>query len=82
MAFGQVQSLHNTLDAKGNLDTYDDLIQKQLQADFIELVYNATPVEGGTHYLPHHAVKKDSISTPLRIVFNCSAKVGLKSISK
>ena len=66
----------NTLNAKGNLDTYDDLIQTQLQTDFIEFVYNATPVEGGTHYLPHHAVKKDSISTPLRIVFNCSAKVG------
>ena len=76
MAVGQVQSLRNTLDAKGNLDTYDDLIQTQLQADFIELVYNATPVEGETHYLPHHSVKKDSITTPLCIVFNCSAKVG------
>ena len=76
MAVCQVHSLRNTLDAKGNLDTCDDLIQTQLQADFIKLVHNATPVEGETHYLPHHAVKNDSITTPLRIVFDCSVKVG------
>ena len=28
------------------------------------------------HYLPHHAVFKDSVTTPLRVVFNASAKVG------
>ena len=76
MAMGQAQSLRNNLEVKGNLDTYDDLIRMQLQADFIEIVPNATPKEGETHYLPHHAVKKDSVTTPLRMVFNCSAKTG------
>ena len=76
MASGQVQSLRDNLIAKGNLDVYDELIRSQLQADFIELVPNATPTDGETHYLPHHAVKKDSVTTPIRIVFNCSAKSG------
>lgn len=74
MALGQVKALRDSLSAKGDLDTYDDLIKSQLQADFIELVPNTKPTEGETHYLPHHAVKKESLTTPLRIVLNCSVK--------
>ena len=76
MAIGQVQSLRSSLEEKGDLDSYDELIRKQLEADFIEIVPNATLKEGETHYLPHHGVKKDSVTTPLRMVFNCSAKTG------
>ena len=74
MAAGQLQTLRRSLESKGDLGTYDELIQSQLQASFIELVPEAQPIDGETHYLPHHAVKKDSITTPLRMVFNCSAK--------
>ena len=28
----------------------------------------------GTHYIPHHAVEKDSPTTPIRIVFDCSCR--------
>ena len=74
MAAGQLQALRRSLESKGDLDAYHELIQSQLQADFIELVTDAQPVDGETHYLPHHAVKKNSLTTPLRMVFNCSAK--------
>ena len=30
--------------------------------------------KNGSHYLPHLGVVKESASTPLRIVFNCSSK--------
>ena len=76
MAVGQLQALRQSLESKGDLETYHKLIQSQLQADFIEIVTEAQPSDGETHYLPHHAVKKDSLTTPLRMVFNCSAKMG------
>ena len=31
------------------------------------------------HYIPHHAVHKDSPTTPIRIVYDCSCKQGKKS---
>ena len=74
MAAGQLQALLHSLESKGDLDTYHEVIQSQLQADFIERVTDAQPVDGETHYLPHHAVKKNSLTTPLCMVFNCSAK--------
>ena len=52
------------------LKTYDTIIQNQLERDFIELVSNPKNDEGILHYLPHHAVKKDS----LRVAYDCSAK--------
>ena len=33
------------------------------------------------HYLPHHGIKKDSITTPIRIVYDCSAKQSPDSLS-
>ena len=76
MALGQLHSLRKSLEEKSNLETYDALIRSQLEADFIEIVPNAVPKEGENHYLCHHAVKKESLTTPLRMVFNCSAKMG------
>jgi len=28
----------------------------------------------GTHYIPHHAIEKDSPTTPIRIAFDCSCR--------
>lgn len=73
MALGQLKSLTNTLTTRNEVKVYHDLIQTQLENDFIERVPAASPTDP-CHYLPHHGVKKDSATTPLRIVFNCSAK--------
>ncbi|XP_074644270.1 uncharacterized protein LOC141901090 [Tubulanus polymorphus] len=53
---------------------YDTIIEEQLSRDFIEDVTHDTSSIG--HYLPHRGVKKDSTTTPLRIVFDCSCRVG------
>ena len=57
------------------LSCYHGIIQEYLEMDFIEEV-DTTQKAPAVHYLPHHAVLKESSSTPLRIVYNCSAKIG------
>ena len=52
-------------------ETYNCIIEDQLNKGFIEEVTNDD--ESG-HYIPHHAVKKDSSTTPIRIVYDCSCK--------
>ncbi|XP_068245230.1 uncharacterized protein [Palaemon carinicauda] len=62
------------------LKCYDNIIKEQLKLGFIEEV--ETPViSPNTHYLPHHAVRKNSSTTPLRVVYNCSAKPSKSSAS-
>ncbi|XP_069168017.1 uncharacterized protein [Procambarus clarkii] len=61
------------------LQLYHALIQQQLANKFIEVVEEDNHKTG--HYLPHHAVLKDSVTTPIRIVFNCSAKLKADSVS-
>ena len=52
------------------LQVYDRVIKDQETRGFIERVTNDDETSG--HYLPHHAVKKDSVTTPIRVVFDCS----------
>ncbi|XP_070535087.1 uncharacterized protein [Ptychodera flava] len=51
---------------------YDDIIMDQVAKGFISKMDNADHSKG--HYLPHHAVKKDSETTPIRIVYDCSCQ--------
>ncbi|XP_013413205.1 uncharacterized protein LOC106175645 [Lingula anatina] len=51
---------------------YDTIIRNQEKRNFIEKVGDDDTSSG--HYLPHRPVKKDSITTPIRIVYDCSAK--------
>ena len=56
------------------LQLYDKVIKDQHHEDFIEIVTDSTANQKQSHYLPHHAVLKDSATTPLRIVHNCSQR--------
>ncbi|XP_068205166.1 uncharacterized protein [Palaemon carinicauda] len=61
-------------------DRYQGLINKYLEAGFISEV-KEPKIEG--YYMPHFGIKKDSCTTPLRIVFNASAKSkGHKSLNE
>ena len=57
-----------------DLDHYDKVIKEYLESDFIEIVPHDELSSSQVHYLPHHAVRKDSSTTPLRVVLNCSAR--------
>ena len=56
------------------LKVYHSIIQEQLHRGFIELVDDQYFEPEKVHYIPHHFVAKDSETTPLRIVYDCSAK--------
>ena len=55
------------------LSIYDNIIKDQQQRGFIETVSGHDATEN-THYLPHRPVKKDSVTTPIRIVYDCSCQ--------
>ena len=81
MAVGQLHAMHKSLSAKPHLlEHYHQVIQEQQDQGFIEVIHNPR-VHASTHYIPHHAVEKDSPTTPLRIVYNCSAKVSREAPS-
>ncbi|VDI17558.1 Hypothetical predicted protein [Mytilus galloprovincialis] len=42
---------------------------------FIERIDNPTTSTKHAHYIPHHSVKKDSVTTPIRIVYDCSCRL-------
>ncbi|XP_071161140.1 uncharacterized protein [Mytilus edulis] len=56
------------------LRKYSEIIEEQMKRGFIEKVNDKNDNGKGTHYIPHHAVKKDSTTTPIRIVYDCSCK--------
>ena len=74
-AKSRLQSTLNKLrDCEKDLLHYDQIIKDQLAAGFIEDVSDHASDSGKVHYLAHRGVKKDeSSSTPLRIVYDCSA---------
>ena len=77
MALGQLNSLLSTLRHKeNNLEHYHKVITEQMRLKFIERVPEAELNKQNCHYLPHHAVEKTSDTTPIRVVFNCSARAG------
>ena len=53
------------------LQTYRNIIAEHEARGFIERVADPQPT-GNAHYIPHHPVKKDSATTPIRIVYDCS----------
>ena len=65
------------------LKEYNSIFQDQLQSGVIEQVdFSKCPDVGKVHYLPHHGVvRRDSMSTKLRIVFDASSKATTNSPS-
>ena len=53
------------------LATYGNIIAEHETRGFIERVDDPQPTDNA-HYIPHHPVKKDSATTPIRIVYDCS----------
>ena len=55
------------------LQTYGNIITEQLTHGFIEKI-TESDVPRHCHFIPHHAVKKESATTPIRIVYDCSCR--------
>ena len=53
---------------------YSDIIIKHKKRVFIERVTYPETTVGTCHYLPHHAVFKESATTPIRVVYECSCR--------
>ena len=62
------------------LKLYDNIIKEQERRGFIEKVDN-TFTTSDVHYLSHHAVKKDSQTTPIRVVYDCSCRESVHAAS-
>ncbi|XP_063400011.1 uncharacterized protein LOC134684639 [Mytilus trossulus] len=56
------------------LQQYGKIIGEQERRGFIEKIDEDTVTSNRVHYIPHHAVKKESSTTPIRIEFDCSCK--------
>ncbi|VDI23051.1 Hypothetical predicted protein [Mytilus galloprovincialis] len=72
----------NRLNQEPNLfKIYGDIIKEQEKRGFIEKVEEKEDEPQRINYIPHHPVKKDSTTTPIRIVYDCSCKENAKSPS-
>ncbi|XP_053388631.1 uncharacterized protein LOC128551742 [Mercenaria mercenaria] len=56
------------------LQFYSKIISDQENRGFIEKVSDVTETQTRVHYIPHHPVRKESSTTPVRIVYDCSCK--------
>ena len=54
------------------LQVYNGIIEEQLRRGFIEKV-PGSELSKPCHYIPHNGVHKDSVTTPLRIVYAAAA---------
>ena len=71
---GLVRSLARKLSHTPELmSLYGDIIADQLKRGFIEQV-KSSDIPPECHFIPHHPIKKDSVTTPLRIVYDCSCR--------
>lgn len=73
MVKNMTQAIIKRLSRDGMLGVIADIIKDQLDHQFIEQVPSEAFIKG-CHYIPYHYVKKESSTTPIRIVHNCSNK--------
>ena len=53
------------------MKSYNEIIKEQERRGFIEKV-NSGSTPDQAHYIPHHPVRKESSTTPIHIVYDCS----------
>ena len=63
------------------LNIYGDIIRDQEERGFIEKNPENPETRSRIHYIPHHPVKKESSTTPIRIVYDCSCRQDSESPS-
>ena len=83
LCVGRLNQLYKRL-RKGELilKEYDEIFRKQLEDGIIERVPPSEESLSGCHFLSHHGViREDKETTKLRVVFDGSAKDGLKDLS-
>ncbi|XP_064115030.1 uncharacterized protein LOC135221136 [Macrobrachium nipponense] len=68
-------TIHKLKQTNKYLEIYDQIIKEQLSLGFIETVPEEDQNRTNVHYLPHLPVIKDSTTTPIRIVFDASARM-------
>lgn len=61
-------------------EKYSKVIEEQLSKGYIEKVSRGS-TGSPVHYLAHHGVQKESKTTPVRVVFDASARAGPDSLS-
>lgn len=72
----RLESTTRKLKQTGNFESYIQIFQEWLKEGFIEIVQNPNQDEN-SHDLPHRAVfKPESLTTPVRPVFDASCKIG------
>ena len=58
------------------MKTYNQIIQEQERRGFVEKVSSTLQLGNGqAHYIPHHHVRKESSTTPIRVVYDCSCQM-------
>ncbi|XP_053380752.1 uncharacterized protein LOC128548961 [Mercenaria mercenaria] len=72
----RIVSVVNRLRKEPNcLQKYSEIMNEQEQRGFVEKIVDDPSRPNTTvHYIPHHPVKKESATTPIRIVYDCSCK--------
>ena len=62
------------------LRIYSNIIEEQEKKGFIERI-DTSNTSQSVHYISHHPVRKESSTTPIRIVYDCSCKQSPSSLS-
>ena len=70
------ESLEQRLNKHDIYQLYWELIQKSKEQGYIEEIDDPNPEKGQKSYVTHFYVLKESLTTPVRIVFDAKAKVG------
>jgi len=68
---GAIQRLRNEPEVPR---AHGDIIAEQERRGFIERVPLGQESAEQVHYIPHHPVEKESSTTPIRIVYDCSCR--------